>query len=134
MIGSGLWVVDADGSDARRLTDNDIINEWSWSLGRLFYEVDVKDSPSDIVDRELWVVGLDSSNARKLVENVAVVEDGRSVWGWSPDGERIVYGVDVKDSSGSWVAMELWVVGLDGSNARMLAEDVNRWFWQPVDS
>ena len=117
-----LWVAEKDGSDSRRLVD-DVDPGWVWSPDgeRIAYTV----------QRELWMVGVDGSDARMLAH---YIESGD--WSpdraWSPDGERIAYTVAKRDSSGSRLAEELWVVGVDGSGGHQLTEDfAYHWKWSP---
>ena len=153
-----LWVADADGSDVHRITDN--INGFNWSLDgeRIAYRLAVRDSFGSEISNELWVTEVDGSNARRITdknprwfwwspdgERVAYTvlngnkielwveeQDGSSNhrlvddvdrWEWLPDGERIAYTVQRK----------LWVVKADGSDARMLAHDIESgdWEWSP---
>ena len=99
---------------------------------KIAYEVPVYDSLGDRVARELWVADTDGSAARRLTDDVSYYYDGDGVWEWSPGGERIAYEVTVRDFRGNETgSSELWVVEADGSNARLLADDVGRWGWSP---
>ena len=118
--GSELWVAEADGSDARQLTD-DFAYNWLWSPSgeKIAYEVIVRDFRGNLLSSELWVADAGGSRKRRL-------PDVSSRWKWSPDGERIAYVV--------WSGFEdLWVVGADGSEARLLTHEVyiHSWEWSP---
>ena len=129
-----LWVADADGSDARRLTDDAF--EWLyWSPGgdRIAYWVAVRDFRGNKMAWNLWVAEADSSGDNQITSD----SGGLS---WSPGGDRIAYTVPRYDSVGDEVARELWVAGSDGSGARRLTDDVGvgslgypplRWGWSP---
>ena len=132
VVNTELWVAATDGSSALRLA-NDISEgwgSWGWSPDgeRIAYEVSVGDSSAG--NRELWVVSVDGLSVRRLTDDIP--EGGMWVagWGWSTDGERIFYGVDVGDSSGGM--RELWVARADGSGARRLADDIG-WRWESPD-
>ena len=117
-----VWVAEADGSSARRLTGwVSYYGFWSPDGGWIAYRV----------DEELWVEKADGdgSDARRLTDDLP---DDFGGWGWSPDGERIGYQVPVHDSLGDEVAYELWVEKADGSAARRLTNDVGwSWGWSP---
>lgn len=134
-VGSELWVAGEDGSGARRLSDVAVgWKRWDWSPdGELIaYEV----------GSELWVADKDGSGARRLVDNVRIKSLGGfntmktlsgdyydvKKWRWSSDGKWIGYVINRR--GGSWVAEELWVVGVDGLGARRLTDGIaiyNMW-------
>ena len=95
----GLWVVGADGSNTRRLTDYYSVFKWSPGGEHIAYG-------------SLWVAKADGSSARQLVNNL-----WEDFW-WSPDGRWIAY--EAWNSLDS--AWELWAVGLDGSSTRRLIQ------------
>ena len=106
----GLRTANGDGSGMRRLTEAPG-GVWSWSPDgeRIAYR-----SGGDV-----WVEG---SEKRLLAGHPSNIVSG----GWSPDGESYAYTVPV----GEGEANELWIVGLDGSEPRRLADNVGeRWEW-----
>ncbi len=114
-----LWVEEADGSGARRLTD-DVGSAWRWSPdgNRIAYNVVLRDFRGNEIGEKLWVAGADSSNSRQMTDLASRWWWG-SLMGWSPDGERIAYRVDE----------ELWVEEADGSGARQLINNIREDFW-----
>ena len=117
-LGTGLWVAEADGSNARQLAD-DIGGAWMWDRESIIYSIKVRNSSRTVLGSEWWVTGLNGSVARRLTSDVNLY--GTWAGDQTNDG-RITY----TGSDGG-----LWVAGLDGSGARKLADDVSRWAWQP---
>jgi len=124
-LGTGLWVAEADGSNARQLAD-DIGWGWVSDGERVIYETKVRNSSRTVVGSELWVAGLNGSGNRQLTSDVTIYSYGKGT------GDQIIYEVAVRDSSNN-ATRELWVIGLDGSGNRQLADDVTRWGWSPND-
>ena len=103
-----LWVVSADGTSRRQLTDQLLVTTafWYWSPDgtRIGYLAD-----------GLWVADADGTNRRQLSDQ----EISRALW--SPDSTRIAY-----------VADGLWVVNADGTNRIQLAEEGGFPIWAPL--
>ena len=116
-----LWVADADGSNAIRITDNIAGLEWSLDGERIVYRYAVWDSSGIKISESLWVVGADGSGASRLTDKVTLN------FQWSPDGERVAYVVLHS------YKRELWVAEKDGSDARRLVNNVDpyTWWWSP---
>ena len=105
-----LWVAGADGSSARRLT-NDVGWSWGWSPdgNRVAYNIALRDFRGNQAGQSLWVAGADGSSPRRLTDDF-------DHWRWSPDGERIAYLVYKYGT----LEHELWVAAVDGSGALRL--------------
>jgi Tol biopolymer transport system component len=90
----GIFVMDADGTNARRITEN---NPWAMTLAwspngkSLAFDEVPPDYPNRLLaahDRSIYVVNLDSElPLRRLVKNGARPS-------WSPDGTQIAYTCD----------------------------------------
>ena len=112
------WVMNADGTNRRQLTDQDSSFEgWSLDSTRVAYRA----------DGWLWVVGADGANRRQLTDQAY-----RRVE-WSPDSTRLIYWIS--GTSGEAPSDELWVVGADGTNRRQLTDQLlvttSFWYWSP---
>ena len=126
VVGSELWIVGSDGLRPTRLTDDIANNIWGWlpNSERIVYGVNARDSSGNKVGEQLWVTEVGAS-PHQLADDITIND-----WSSSSDGEWVAYGAD---SSGSEMGVELWVGGADGSGVRKLADDVDNWWWQPME-
>jgi Tol biopolymer transport system component len=115
----GIYVADADGSDAVRLTDgiNDSWPAWSTDGSKIAF-VSTRFDPSVAychpgvyVDcaTEIFVMDRDGSDVARLTTDPGVDFDPA----WSPDGTRIAY----THTPNSWTATAIQVIGADGANS-----------------
>jgi len=115
--GSNVWVMDADGSNATKLTDlvSSMPAGWShfawdpaWSPDgtRIAFA-----GPGEQADRTIWVVEADGSNPRQLTADLL----GYQAWrpSWSPTGSHITYWVFDPDDG---YCYQIYVMEADGSN------------------
>jgi TolB protein len=118
-----LYVADIDGSNRRRLTENDsgdALPAWSPDGKRIaFVSNRAESAPCFYYDcagftNELYVMDADGSDVTRLTET----DEEELSPSWSPDGEEIVY-VRVADDDGPHY---LYVANADGSCARRLVE------------
>ncbi len=85
-----------------------------------------------IAQHDLFVVSGDGSELTRITET----SDLEAVYGWSPDGEWIVFVVTSSDRFNS----SLWVARSDGTESRELVSDLGRSFqgvsptWSPDSS
>ena len=114
-----IYVMDNDGKNLRRLTDNRDNDWWpSWSPdGKRIVFVSERDG-----NREIYVMDADGGNPRNLTNNPN--ED----WypSWSPDGKRIAF-MSLRDGHIIDVAptYEIYVMDTDGGNPQNLTNDPN---------
>jgi len=104
-----IYVMNADGSNPRRLTDtpaNELHPVWSPDGSQIAF-ASARDG-----NNEIYVMDSDGSNARRLTDT----EAGEMHPTWSPDGSRIAFN---SDRDGNW---EIYVIDADGSNPRRLTD------------
>ena len=112
--GPCVWVVNADGTGARRVTRGpcyDSAPAWSPEGRQIAF------TRSRGSGQQLYVIGADGSGLRRLSGRVAAGGADASQ-GWSPDGKRILF---VRTRvAGPWLAGELFTVRPDGKDPRLL--------------
>ena len=104
-IGPEIFVMNADGTQVRQLTDNDAweaFPTWSPDGTRIAF-VSGRDG-----DPEVFVMNADGTQVRQPTDNDGV--DGRPAW--SPDGTRIAF--SSPSSSGNY--LEIFVMNADGTD------------------
>ena len=107
-----IYVMEADGSGARRLTTNDAddgLPAWSPDGARIAFE-----SKRD-GNYEIYVMDSNGANQRRLTDNAAA--DGFPAW--SPDGTLIAF-TSLRDGNA-----EVYVMNADGSNLRRLTDNTD---------
>ena len=112
------WVVNADGTNRRQLTDQDsAFQGWSPDSTSIAYRA----------DGWLWVMNADGTDPRQLTDQVY-----RRVE-WSPDSTGLIYWIS--GTSGKTPSDELWLVSADGTNRRQLTDRLlvttSFWYWSP---
>lgn len=109
---AGLFVVEPDGSNRRRLTTGlDEYPAWSPDGTKLVFERQTN-GPTQF---DLWVVNADGSGATPLVRSRA--DDQGAAW--SPDRTRIAF-QSGRAASGGFD--HLWIMNADGSRERRLTQ------------
>ena len=112
-ITSEIYVMDVDGGNQQRLTENrknDESPSWSPDGTRIVFSADRK---GDWTNYEIYVMDADGGNLQRLTENRK--NDGAP--SWSPDGKRIVF---VSDRDGN---REIYVMDTDGGNLQNLTNN-----------
>lgn len=102
-----LWLVNADGSNPRRLVSNDHSNiqpDWSPNGNIIVFASDQSGN------MDVWAVDKDGSNARQLTRDGSYDGDPS----WSPEGSRICF------TSTRGGKMDLWIMNEDGSGVKQV--------------
>ena len=113
-----IFVMNADGTEVRQLTDNDHIDwgaSWSPDSDRIAFTSD-RDG-----DNEIFVMDADGGKVRQLTDNNVIDWN----WSWSPDGDRISFSRrgESEISFGADRAFEIFVMNADGGNVRQLTDN-----------
>ncbi|MEL7833432.1 S9 family peptidase [Fodinibius sp. Rm-B-1B1-1] len=90
---SQLWIMDADGSNHRKLTGRDVSEgsaRWSPDGSRIVFTSSTEDDGS-----EIYVYWMDSGALSRITQ----LEEAPSGISWSPDGERLAFNMKVKESN-----------------------------------
>jgi Tol biopolymer transport system component len=107
---SNIWVIDTDGTNNRRLTDDGRQNkepEWH-PVGKMFAF-----SSNTTGDGGIWLASTDSSDKKQIAEGPV-----HSI-SWSPDGAKISYvKIDRENLSSS-----IWVMDADGNNDTLVVNN-----------
>jgi Tol biopolymer transport system component len=109
---SDIYVMNADGSNSRRLTDLSAVRSFAWSPDGTHIAAGIA---TCCVDSMSWidVKKADSSGVTQITNGQAPADDPA----WSPDGTMLAFVVANDERS------EIWVMNADGTGAHMLTSD-----------
>ena len=115
---TSIYLIEVDGSNLRRLTENtgDQAPDWSPDGSQIAFDT-TRDGNFDI-----YVMNADGSNQRRLTNHFNV--DSRP--SWSPDGRRIVFNSSrhvphrTEEKPAGYCTYEIYVMDADGSNVQRL--------------
>ena len=121
--GSDIYVMDADGSNMRRLTVTAAgrttqTPAWSRDGQRLAF-ASTRDGESVLTDWEIYVMNADGTSIRRLTNDRK--PDGHPRW--SPDGRHLVFHSPQDGTSRTATGVELYLIDADGSNLRRLTSN-----------
>lgn len=109
---SQLWIMNADGSEPRRIGEQAIrFVDWSSDGRRLAYQS--QSVPEKREDWDLWVVDVDGSNPQNVTRDPELYEESPE---WSPDGRYIVYDARTNIDGSS----ALYVLNVETGEKRLL--------------
>jgi len=126
-----IYVIDADGTNVRRLTDNadfDSAPVWSPDGTRIAFERAAAGTftpGTEAQEKDIYVMNADGSDVRRLTYSPGL-DEGPA---WSPDGTKIAF------SSARDGQQEIYVMNADGSDPRRLTSNPARDEspdWQPL--
>jgi Tol biopolymer transport system component len=101
---SEIWVMDLSTCKSRRLTDNDVLDEyprWSPDGTEIAFYSD-RDGT-----RQIYIMSADGEGARKLTGNFPMNEDPT----WAPDGKRLCFWAEPSEKGPE----NLFIINRDGS-------------------
>jgi len=115
-----IWVVNADGTVPRQLTDTPKASAGpTWSLFPRF-SLDgskILYASTQSGSSQIWIMNGNGSGKRQLTHGVAKDCPDANAPNWSPDGKHIVFWAGYETRYG-----EIWIMDADGTNPKQLTD------------
>jgi len=108
----GIWVMDADGNNQRRITKEGFEGNYSPSMspdGQKVVYYSRRDGSLN-----LYIIDVNGENERKLTDSIF----GDEFPSWSPDGKKIAF-----DSGRNGGNAEIFIMDADGSNPHNISDN-----------
>jgi TolB protein len=115
-----IWVVNADGTAPRQLTDTPKARAGpTWSLFPRFSLDDstILYASTESGSSQIWIMKGDGSGKQQLTNGVATDGPDANAPNWSPDGKHIVFWAGYETQYG-----EIWMMDADGTNPKQLTD------------
>jgi dipeptidyl aminopeptidase/acylaminoacyl peptidase len=125
-----FWIHDLETNETDRLTEGSFtVGNPDWSPDSRWVAYERRPNPSSNVgwQSDIWVIELETGMARQLYENVGSDRSPQ----WSPDGQTVAYASKSVAGAGP-TFFNLHLMSLDGSAHRVLVEDSDWNFSQPI--
>ncbi len=133
---AGIWVMSADGTGARRITDggpnvdgSDLGPAWSPDGSRIAFAREGRPAKAATGNTDIYVVNADGTDLVRLTDD-PMMEYAPT---WSPDGSRIAFeAYDLASGGHPPSPLRLYVMNADGTDMKALGpENVDALSWSP---
>jgi WD40-like Beta Propeller Repeat len=134
--GAGIWVMNADGTGARRITDGgpdidgtDLGPAWSPDGSRIAFAREGRPAKAATGNTDIYVVNADGTDVVRLTDD-PMMEYAPT---WSPDGSRIAFeAYDLASGGNPPSPLRLYVMNADGTGMEALGpKNVEGPSWSP---